>query len=252
MFSAKQRTLQVLVAGTVAAATLASAAPVHAQAVVVRSTGPSAAAYPLGRKLPVNASVTLKAGDKVTVLDKAGTRILSGPGTFSLASSSASADAPTGTALASLIARTGAGQRTRTGAVRGDSTPVAVTTPRPDSLWYVDVSKGGTWCIADPAQVVMWRPNRDSDGAGRLAAADGSSDDLFWRAGNALKLWPVASVPVADGATYSFVNPVGQTIRFTTRVLASVPDNALDVASVLAEKGCSAQLDLLATAGDSN
>ena len=38
-----------------------------AQAVVVRSTGPSAVAYPKGKRLPANASVVLKAGDVATV-----------------------------------------------------------------------------------------------------------------------------------------------------------------------------------------
>ena len=68
----------------VASAFAAISSSAFAQAVVVRSTGPSAASYPKGKRLPANAQVVLKAGDVVTVLDKAGTRVLRGVGTFTL------------------------------------------------------------------------------------------------------------------------------------------------------------------------
>jgi hypothetical protein len=230
----------------VAVVALGAGVQAMAQAVVIRSTGPSAAAYPMGRKLPANASVALKPGDHVTVLDKAGTRVLSGPGTFAI-TGAVNRDVGAGTALASLMARSG-GQRTRTGAVRGEPMAGPVAAPAPESVWYVDVSKGGTVCIADPAQVVLWRPNREEDGTGKLAAPDGTMADVAWRAGNALKLWPAASVPVTDGQTYRFVNPVGQTVKITTRLLPAVPDDPMDVAGLLAERGCTAQLDLIAAA----
>jgi len=239
-----RRPLQALAIGIAAVATLGVAVPTMAQAVVVRSTGPSAAAYPMGRKLPANTSVTLKAGDHVTVLDKAGTRVLSGPGTFAM-NGAVNRDAGGGTALASLMARSG-GARTRTGAVRGAPGEGPVAPPAPESIWYVDVSKGGNYCIADPAQVILWRPNRDADGAGKLAALDGAMADVAWRAGNALKLWPGASVPVTDGQTYKFVNPVGQTVQITTKVLTAIPEDPLDVADLLADRGCTAQLGLIA------
>src|SRR5687767_8423130 len=87
MYSASQAQLRALLAGVAAAAALAAAGVAHAQGVVVRSTGPSAAQYPQGKRLPANAKVTLRSGDRLTVLDKAGTRVLSGPGSFTLDSS---------------------------------------------------------------------------------------------------------------------------------------------------------------------
>jgi hypothetical protein len=63
--SLARRTLAAL---AVVGASLSWSAAAHAQAVVIRSTGPSAAAYPMGRKLPAGAVVTLKAGDQVTVI----------------------------------------------------------------------------------------------------------------------------------------------------------------------------------------
>lgn len=234
-----------LAAGAVAIAALSLPAAALAQAVVVRSTGPSAATYPMGRKLPANATVVLKAGDQVTVFDKAGSRVLAGPGTYTL-NGSVERSAPA-TAVAALMVR-GGGARVRTGAVRG--APMAGMAPHegPDSVWYLDVSKGGTFCVADPAQLVLWRPNRTDAGTGQLAAADGTIADVSWNAGNALKMWPAASMPVVEGQTYRFSSPLGQTVRITLKMVGAVPADEVEVAAMLADKGCTAQLDMLAAA----
>ncbi|MFY7837900.1 MAG: hypothetical protein ACOVQ0_16630 [Novosphingobium sp.] len=238
------------IAGVAAFAGVTIAGAALAQSVVVRSTGPSAATYPQGKKLPANATVVLKGGDQVTVLDKAGTRVLAGPGTFTL-NGTVNRDANGATALASMMAR-GGGARTRTGAVRGATTAPVVAAPAgPENVWYVDVSKGGTYCVADPAALVMWRPDKTQDGNGTLLSQDGSTADVSWRAGNPLKVWPSASVPVVDGQTYTFTSPVGAPVKIRTVVLASVPTDEVEIAGVMAEKGCSAQLDLLATLGSS-
>jgi len=239
--SLARRTLAAL---ALVGASLSWSAAAHAQAVVIRSTGPSAAAYPMGRKLPAGAAVTLKAGDQVTVIDQAGSRVLSGPGSFKL-DSAVNRDAGGNSALAALVARGGA--RTRTGAVRGE-TDVPSEAVRPDNVWYVDVSRGGTVCIADPAQVVLWRPNRAETGNGTLFGADNTPAEVTFRAGSAIKLWPVATMPVIDGQTYRFTSPVGQTVKITTRLLGDVPEDPVAVAALLAEKGCTAQIDVLASA----
>jgi hypothetical protein len=234
------------IAGLAALAGMTIAGTALAQSVVVRSTGPSAATYPQGRKLPANATVVLKGGDQVTVLDKAGTRVLAGPGTFTL-NGAVNRDANGATALASMMAR-GGGARTRTGAVRGAGAAPVVVGPRgPENVWYVDVSKGGTYCVADPAALVMWRPDKTLDGTGTLLSQDGSTADVAWRAGNPLKVWPAASVPVVDGQTYTFSSPVGAPVKIRTMVLVSVPTDEVEIAGAMADKGCTAQLDLLAT-----
>jgi hypothetical protein len=236
---------RTLAAAALVGAGLSWSAASHAQAVVIRSTGPSAAAYPMGRKLPAGAAVTLKAGDQVTVIDQAGSRVLSGPGSFKLDSAVNRDTGGANTALAALIARGGA--RTRTGAVRGE-TDVPTEAVRPDNVWYVDVSRGGTVCIADPAQVVLWRPNRAETGNGTLFGADNAPAEVTFRAGSAIKLWPVATMPVVDGQTYRFTSPVGQTVKITTRLLGDVAEDPVAVAAMLAEKGCTAQMDVLASA----
>ena len=86
-----------------------------AQAVVVRSTGPTAVNYPRGKRLAANATVTLKAGDVVTVLDKAGTRVLRGAGSFTL-TGAVNRDRGTAALLARSLSNPAS---VRAGAVRG-------------------------------------------------------------------------------------------------------------------------------------
>ena len=114
-----------------------------AQSVVVRSTGPSAAQLPPGKRLPANAAVTLRSGDHVTVLDRSGTRVLNGPGAFTL-DASVVRDQTAATRVAGLLTR-GAAPRTRTGAVRGAPDAAPAGPRRPESVWYIDSTRGGTW-----------------------------------------------------------------------------------------------------------
>ena len=240
---------RTLLGSILVTASLAVSGVALAQAVVVRSTGPSATTYPQGKKLAANAKVTLKAGDRITVLDKAGTRVLAGPGSFTLEATLAR-DTSAVSRVSNVLA-SGAAPRTRTGAVRG-----AVSAPRPtaapagpDSVWYIDVSKGGAYCLADPASVVLWRPNRDLEATARLAsAAGGKATEITWRKGSPLKLWPVAQLPIVDGAKYTFADPLGPNVSFTLHLVGTPPVDEIGVASLFADKGCTAQLDVFANA----
>lgn len=236
--SSANSTFRAILAAATAFGSFAIAGGALAQAIVVRSTGPSAGAYPQGKKLPAGARVDLKAGDKITVIDKAGSRVLSGPGNFAL-------DGTVNRTGGSVVAMIGGGgARARTGAVRG--APVGLEAPTaPDNIWAVDVTKGGTYCVADPAGLVLWRPNRADAIAGKLGA-NGKTVPVAWKAGSAVKLWPSADLPVVDGQTYVFTGPVMVNSTITLKKLASVPADPMGVAAALAEKGCTAQLDVIA------
>ena len=65
-------------AATIAALGFIGSTPAQA-GVVVKSSGPSAATYPVGRKLSDSSTITLRAGDSVTVLTDSGTRVITGP-----------------------------------------------------------------------------------------------------------------------------------------------------------------------------
>ena len=218
-----------------------------AQSVVVRSTGPSAAQLPPGKRLPANAAVTLRSGDRVTVLDRSGTRVLTGPGAFTL-DASVVRDQTAATRVAGLLTR-GAAPRTRTGAVRGAPDAAPAGPRRPESVWYIDSTRGGTWCVADPRALVLWRPDQAGDLTATLSGARGTSAAVAWRRGSALKLWP-ATLPVSDGGTYTLTGAgTGATSRtvIITRILPALPANDFAAtAGMLADAGCTAQLELLA------
>jgi hypothetical protein len=62
-------------AGGISAAALAGlvvAAPLCAQAVIVRATGPDAARFPVGQMLPKGSAITLQRGSVIGLIDKAG------------------------------------------------------------------------------------------------------------------------------------------------------------------------------------
>ena len=247
MFSARTTSARMAVAGAMLGGFAFAAGTAQAQSVIVRSTGPSAATYPQGKKLAANARVTLKPGDKLTVLDRAGTRILAGPGNFTL-DGSVSRDVGAVSRMTGAIATTGV--RARTGAVRGAPGPARPTgSPNaPDSVWYIDVSSGGTYCVANPASLVLWRPNRSEEANAKLSVAGGKPVDIVWKRGNPLKLWPVAALPVVEGGRYIFSDPVGPSVTITLHLLATVPTDDLAVAGMLADKGCTAQLGVFANA----
>ncbi|NNM75892.1 hypothetical protein HJG53_03090 [Sphingomonas sp. ID1715] len=229
---------RLLAGGTLAAACAGAAI---AGPVVVRSTGPSAKAYPAGRQLADNAQVNLKAGDTLILLDARGTRTLSGPGNFpAIATGTRAGVAQT---ASRIIANQSTAER-RGGAVRG-GTPTGDT--RSPNLWLVDLSKSGTVCVADTNTVRVWRAATTGPAEVKVSAAD-ASGTIAMAPGAAIGDWPKA-LPVADGKEYS-VSVNGNTpakIRFVT---VPVPASLEDTASTLIAKGCKTQLDLLiATTG---
>lgn len=195
-----------------------------AAVVVVRSLGPSAKAYPPGKTLPEGAKINLQGGDVVTVLGPSSAKTLRGPGSF---------DAKE-VALASA-----AGQRGRFGALR------AGEVAHSPSIWDVDVSQSGKFCVADPAKLQLWRP--ESDGAGKvtISSTDGKSQPLSWAAGKALAAWPSA-LPLTSGAQYLVEGlDGGDKNNVELVIVKAAPNDLVGAAQVLIANGCQNQLDLL-------
>lgn len=219
----------------------ALALPVAAMAgVVVKSTGPSSTKYPVGTKLDDSASITLKAGDVVTVLIAEGTRVIKGDGTFR------ECDRPqvASDRFASLT-RKRAATRVRTGAVRGDTDEVA-TNP---SLWYVDVTRSGAVCLYDLATVRLWRPGNAGTSTFQIAADDGSAQaDLTFDDTVTVAALDPARLPIAEGGQYTITGPDGMVSAQVSFVLLPEdypqPDG---LAEALIAKGCSVQLETLAS-----
>lgn len=206
--------------------------------IVVRANGPSAALYPAGKAITA-AAITLKPGDTLVLLDAKGTRTLSGAGVHSIAGGTA-AVAPS--ALGALIRSSGARQ-VRTGAVRG-----ALTGPaKSPNLWYVDATRGGSMCIADPATTSVWRPDMTM-AASYSIASGGKSVPLDFAAGQSVRPWP-AQLPLTAGARYRLAAPTGAPVEIVVQPIGMPGDSADAIGAALIAKGCTRQLDQLVEAG---
>lgn len=222
-----------------AAATLGAGLALSATAsaaIVVASSGPSAAQYPIGRKLADTDRITLQAGDSVTVLDKRGTKVLRGPGRLAVSQPGKPAPNP---AFAALTRRDAA-SRARTGAVRPGEVPRAIS----PNLWLVDLGKPGTTCVAAPNAVQVWRAEADKAATYRIGESGGM---IAFPANASTANWDTVKAPIADGSSYTVSAAggphAGGTFRFA--VLADPPEDGEGLAAALIEKGCTAQLDLL-------
>ncbi|CAN5176747.1 hypothetical protein BH11PSE5_BH11PSE5_18840 [soil metagenome] len=221
----------------------ATAMPAAAETIVVRASGPSAKGYPPGKKLADSGTMSLKAGDVVTLLDGRGTRTLRGPGTFGL-TAQASAGTDSRNTLASLL-ETKRVRRARTGAVRGGVEEDAPA-PRSPNLWYVDISQPSTACVPDPANVQLWRPDIGSAVTLTITSINGGvSAPVTFGAGEAVAGWP-AALPVTEGASYR-LNWAGlaKPVDIGFSLLGASAGGLENMASTLIAKKCDAQLALL-------
>jgi hypothetical protein len=208
-----------------------------AKAIVIKATGPSARAYTPGKSIAENTSITLKAGDVVTILDGQGTRVLKGPGTFSTTASTQTASNVT-----SVLKNTGTRQ-VRTGAVRG---AVSTAPIRPTNVWLVDASKSATVCVTGSEPVSFWVPSGEAESSVTLTrVSDGKSMPMPLRAMQSVKAWPAEFMPITDGAQYKVTRATGETatIRFAT--IGANPQGLENTISAFVRAGCNSQLDLL-------
>jgi len=215
-----------------------------AQNMVVRSTGPSASSYPAGKKMANDAKVTLKAQDQVTILTQSGTRVLKGPGTYSLEQGSGSATSAS-RRLSSFINNRGS-SRARTGAVRS-AVSAPIETPSNPNLWFLDVTKGGKFCVADPNALVVWRPDYTGSATASIVEPEnGNVTEIAWRKGSALKAWPKDVLPVTDGAIYNVLgSSAPQSVEVNFVILQNQPTDLDDAAAMLIENQCDGQMELL-------
>ena len=226
----------------------AAVAPVAlAQAIVVRSTGPSAATYPKGKQLAAGASVTLKAGDVVTVLDKAGSRVLRGAGSFAMDSR-----VLRDRGIIPLLSRSlKSPQAIRAGAVRGGSASPAAQSPLPSSIWIADIDKGGKVCVPTGSELYLWRATNGERRFTWLGEADGGGTvRLFWPPRTSAIAWPISTLPLIAGRSYRS-NDDGVADKWVDLQVVplapeAIPQDADALAALLFENGCGVQFELLA------
>ncbi|MEQ1689046.1 MAG: hypothetical protein ABL874_10770, partial [Sphingopyxis sp.] len=205
----------------------------------VRSTGPSAATYPVGHRMPASARIVLRAGDRVVIVGEGPSRTLSGPGNFPVRSANVANVNSTNT-LGRYLSATG-GTISRTGAVRGPLDPPASA----PNLWVVDIAHGGTRCVFDTSNVTLWRADMSEDTLLMVEeVADPSHrSSLAFIAGQQFRRWPSDAMPIRSGASYRITGPgmaASNVISFVA--IGAAPADAEGAANTLAEHGCTTQL----------
>lgn len=243
-----------LVAGLALALGAAALAPaVLAQAIVVRSTGPSAASYPKGMKLPAGASIKLRAGDVVTVLDNAGSRVLRGAGSFAMDSR-----VLRDRGIIPLLSRSlSSPQAIRAGAVRGAAAGDTADLPLPSSIWLADIDRGGKVCVPQGSDLYLWRSKNGARRFTWLGEADGGGTvRLAWPPRTSAIAWPVSTLPLIAGRSYR-TSDEGASEEFVDLEVVSLPPNSVPedadaLAGLLLERGCEVQFELFATALERN
>ena len=234
-------------AATALAASLALAGSACAQAVVVRATGPSMAKYPKGMKLAAGASVSLQDGDVLTVLDRVGTRVIKGRGSYAIDS-----QVLRDRGMVNVLSRTLSNPRTiRAGAVRGMSPAGPTPVEQPKSVWLADIDKGGKVCVPQGSGLYLWRTANGEQRLSWLSEAEGGAMvRLQFPPQTSGISWPSGSLPLVAGRSYR-INSDGTTdpaVEFEVVSLApdAIPDNAADLGSLLLANGCAVQFEMLA------
>ena len=218
-----------------AASLVIAAAPASAKVLIVRSAGPSAKSHPVGRSLPENAQITLGKGDTLTLLGSAGTLTLRGPGTF----------------LATVLVRpgprtVGTDRRAVTAAVRGGPLPhPAAAVPQAFTVWQIDVTQSGRFCLLRSSDVMLWRPDATAPTTLSIVAAGGEVRTVAWPAGRNSIAWAPLS-PFVKGGAYTLRQAGdGLATQITVRVVKPASYAPQAVAAVLIKEGCQRQLDAL-------
>ena len=232
------------------AVSLALAASACAQAVVVRATGPSMTKYPKGMRLAAGATVNLQDGDVLTVLDRVGTRVIRGRGSYAIDS-----QVLRDRGMVNVLSRTLSNPRTiRAGAVRG-GIPAGPATPpaqmAPKSVWLADIDKGGKVCVPQGSGLYLWRTSNSGQRLSWLSEAEGGAMvRLQFPPQTSGISWPSGSLPLVAGRNYR-INSDGTAdpaVDFEVVSLApdAIPDNAADLGSLLLANGCAVQFEMLA------
>ena len=218
------------------AATSLLASAGSAAVLVVRSTGPSAAIYPAGKALGDSQTLNLKPNDMVVLLDSRGTRTLRGPGSFNTSAASSGGATSALTAVAGQVGT----RRARVQAVRGG--PSGATAGR--NVWQADVSRSGSLCVANPADLGLYRGTAASETDVTLTdPASGKTAVVHFDLGQSIARWP-AELAVAAGSTIK-VKGAGSPATLSVKMLAPVPAGLEGMAQSFIRNDCTAQLDVL-------
>jgi len=214
---------------------------------VVRAVGPSAASYPAGAILDSNGTISLKKGDRLTLLDGSGTRLVTGPMAGKLTTSARTGSNARGTIdeLHKIFNRAREG-RSVLGASRGFSMPPDFPQPLPPSLWVINVQKGGNWCV--PANLRAFVTSQETRLPMTLEMrASGQDRRVDWPKG--LKELPLPAMGQDRAAFTLFAN--GKSVgEFAVRVIPASDGDIVGLAQHFLGNECYSQIDLIQAVTD--
>ncbi len=214
-------------------AALAVASGAVAQVVVLFARGPSAGAYPAGRVLPANQVVSLKAGDRLELLDGSGSHVLTGPAIVTAGHVEPRVrDELIGVFLKAQHSRPGIAASRGL----GDGAPAA------PGLWQVDVGVDGAVCLSKGAAAGLWRgPSTVSATVRITRPGTGETVNVSLPPDQPDVVWP-AGLPTIDGERYVLTLDDGSTTALVWTILDPAPSALGDLATALLDKGCYDQL----------
>ena len=194
--------------------------------------------FKVGMKIPSDKPLTLKEGEKLTVIAPDGkSKTLKGP--FSgVPVSGASTGTDPKMALAALVSTRDA-RTSSVGVIRAGTASVKIPEP-----WLIDVSRSGPRCLVEGTKPVWWRPEPLDVAQFTVFPADRSwQADFSWKTGQDRQ--PVPDIADFDSNKAFIVRSAGEEYGIS---LLSVPqgiDNPMVLTSWLLEKGCIQQADAL-------
>jgi hypothetical protein len=128
----------------------------------------------------------------------------------------------------------------RIGALRGEHSPIASPT-----LWDVDITKSGSFCLPASAHLRLWRPSVEAGSVLTVTDAGGSNFRVDWRIGQRTAGWPVLANGVREGK-YQLTWPgAASPTELQLYKLDGDPSDLQATAAGLIAKGCHAQLEKL-------
>lgn len=219
---------------------LCSAAASASTLIVIDSRAPG---LKTGQKIDSNTPITLKEGERVTVIGPDGKSITL-RGKFSglpLGKTPVATDP--GRALAALI-NTRNARTSSVGVVRGATDAAALPDP-----WLIDISRAGERCLKAGTQPVWWRPDAKQSQKFTVLPVDRSwVADFEWNAGESMMAVP--ELAAFDTQTIFVMRVEEQEFPVSINIVPSDLENDLILASWMLEKGCTQQADaLLKTVG---
>ncbi|MBY0306267.1 MAG: hypothetical protein K2W86_14100 [Sphingomonas sp.] len=203
--------------------------------IVIDSRTPSLKA---GQKIDSTKPITLKEGERVTVIGPDGKSItLRGKFSGLPLGATPTASDP-GRALAALI-NTRNARTSSVGVVRGATDAAALPNP-----WLIDISRPGERCLKAGGKPIWWRPDGAHAQKFSVTPVDRSwIADFEWNVGETMMAVPELSS--FDAQTIFVMRLNDQEFPVSINIVPNDLENDLILASWMLEKGCIQQADAL-------